>query len=193
MNLIFATQNQNKAKEIQLLMPDGINVLTLNDIGCEEDIPETESTLQGNASIKSAYVVEHYQKDCFADDTGLEIDALNGEPGVHSARYAGSNNDSNANMELVLQKMEEQTNRNARFRTIISLRLNGEEHLFEGIVNGTIRTSKSGIEGFGYDPIFQPDGYDITFSKMSMQEKNSISHRGRAIRKLVDFLQSKNL
>ena len=193
MNLIFATQNQNKAKEIQLLMPDGINVLTLNDIGCEEDIPETASTLQGNASIKSAYVVEHYQKDCFADDTGLEIDALNGEPGVHSARYAGSNNDSNANMELVLQKMEEQTNRNARFRTIISLRLNGEEHLFEGIVNGTIRTSKSGIEGFGYDPIFQPDGYDITFSKMSMQEKNSISHRGRAIRKLVDFLQSKNL
>lgn len=193
MNLIFATQNQNKAKEIQLLMPDGISVLTLNDIDCQEDIPETENTLEGNAALKSAYVVELYQKDCFADDTGLEIESLNNEPGVLSARYAGPNNDSNANMDLVLEKMEGENNRNAQFRTIISLQLSGEKHLFEGIVKGTIRNSKSGTEGFGYDPIFQPDGYDITFSEMSMEEKNSISHRGKAIRKLVNFLTSKNL
>ena len=188
MKLIFATQNSHKAEEIQKMLPENIRVLTLKDIGCHEDIPETATTLEGNAALKSAYVVENYSVNCFADDTGLEIKALNGEPGVLSARYAGEKKDSEANMDLVLQKLSGESNRKARFRTVISLRLNGKEYLFEGRVNGTIMEKRSGVEGFGYDPIFQPDGYDITFAEMSMEEKNKISHRGRAVRKLVDFL-----
>lgn len=191
MKLIFATQNQNKAKEIQQMLPDSIQVLTLKDLNCLEDIPETASTLEGNASLKSAYVVENFNVNCFADDTGLEIEALNGEPGVLSARYSGIEKDSNANMDLVLNKLDGENNRRARFRTVISLVLDGQEFLFEGIVNGTIRHSKSGTDGFGYDPIFQPDGYDITFAEMSLEEKNKISHRGKAVKKLVDFLSSK--
>lgn len=189
MKLTFATHNPHKATEIQFMMPKVIEILTLGDIGCDQDIPETADTLEGNASLKSAYVVENYSMDCFADDTGLEIEALNGEPGVLSARYAGGTKDPQKNIELVLTKMEGVTNRKARFRTVISLRLNGNEHFFEGVVNGTIRPEQSGKEGFGYDPIFQPDGYDMTFAEMGIDQKNTISHRGRAVKKLIDFLE----
>ncbi|MFT5820426.1 MAG: XTP/dITP diphosphohydrolase [Crocinitomix sp.] len=188
MELIFATQNQHKASEIQELLPDLIHVKTLNDIGCDEDIPETAQTLEGNATLKSKYVVENYQVNCFADDTGLEITALNGEPGVFSARYAGAQKDSNDNMDLVLKKLQGVSDRSAQFRTVISLIINGEEKQFEGIAKGEITLEKSGRSGFGYDPIFRPTGYEITFSEMSMEEKNAISHRGIAVRKLVDYL-----
>ncbi|UKN01244.1 non-canonical purine NTP diphosphatase [Paracrocinitomix mangrovi] len=188
MKLIFATQNQHKADEIQKALPDSIQIMTLKDINCHDDIPETENTLEGNASLKSKYVVEHFNVNCFADDTGLEIEALNGEPGVLSARYAGASKDANDNMNLVLEKLKGSQNRRAQFRTVISLMLEGKEYQFEGIVKGTIREVKSGAEGFGYDPIFQPDGFDITFAEMSMEEKNKISHRGRAVQKLIDFL-----
>lgn len=190
MNLIFATQNQNKANEIQQIMPGGITVLTLKDIGCEEDIAETADSLEGNARLKSFYVFENYSENCFADDTGLEVDALGGEPGVYSARYAGEEKSAQANMDLLLEKMKGETNRNARFRTVISLVLNGEEHLFEGEVKGVIRTERAGVKGFGYDPIFQPEGYDITFAEMSIEEKNKISHRGKAVGKLMQFLNN---
>lgn len=190
MNLTFATQNENKAKEIQAMLPSTIKVKTLKDIGCFEDIPETATTLEGNASQKAQYVVKNYGMACFADDTGLEIEALNGEPGVLSARYAGEDKSADKNMDLVLEKMKGVNNRKARFRTVISLIIDGEEHFFEGIVNGTIMREKSGTEGFGYDPIFQPDSYDKTFSEMTMEEKNAISHRGRAVKKLVDYLVS---
>ncbi|WP_027420901.1 non-canonical purine NTP diphosphatase [Crocinitomix catalasitica] len=191
MELIFATQNINKAKEIQALVPKTIAIKTLQEIGCNEDVPETAPTLEGNAKQKSDYVFEHYKVNCFADDTGLEIDVLNGEPGVFSARYAGPQRDSNDNMDLVLKKLKGNSNRKARFKTVISLILNGENHTFEGVVNGTIIEEKSGMEGFGYDPIFKPDGFDSTFSEMSMEDKNSISHRGIAVRKLVEFLSNK--
>ncbi len=190
MNLVFATQNQNKAKEIAKLLPAYFNVQTLKEIGCFEDIPETALTLEGNASIKSNFVVENYQVDCFADDTGLEVEALNGEPGVKSARYAGEAKDSDDNINLLLQKLENETNRKAQFRTVISLRLNGVEHQFEGIAKGEITRNKSGEEGFGYDPIFKPEGYDKTFSEMSLDEKNKISHRAKAIQQLVSFLNN---
>mgnify|MGYP003645257734 CR=1 FL=1 len=191
MELIFATQNINKAKEIQALVPKSIAIKTLKEIGCNEDIPETAPSLEGNAKQKSDYIFENYKVNCFADDTGLEIDALNGEPGVFSARYAGPQRDSNDNMDLVLKKLKGNSNRKARFKTVISLILNGENHTFEGVVNGTIIEEKSGMEGFGYDPIFKPDGFDATFSEMSMEDKNSISHRGIAVRKLVEFLSNK--
>ena len=190
MKLVFATQNQHKVKELQHLMPEHINVMSLKDIGCEEDIPETAETLEGNASMKSAYVIEKFGGNCFADDTGLEIEALNGEPGVYSARYAGEEKDPDKNMDLVLEKLQGKGNRNARFRTVISLVIDGKEYLFEGFVNGTIKKEKSGTKGFGYDPIFQPEGYDITFSEMSINEKNRISHRGRAVQKLIEFLNN---
>jgi len=190
MNLIFATQNQNKANEIQKIVPEGITVLTLKDIGCTEDIPETAKTLEGNARLKSFYVYENYAENCFADDTGLEVDALNGEPGVYSARYAGEAKSAQANMDLLLEKMKGEKNRNARFRTVISLVLNGEEYQFEGVVEGKIREKKSGAAGFGYDPIFEPNGYSSTFAEMSTNEKNAISHRGKAVRKLIQFLNN---
>jgi XTP/dITP diphosphohydrolase len=188
MNIVFATQNKHKAQEIQAILPESIQIQTLTEIGCTEDIPETAKTLEGNAALKSAFVVQNFKMDCFADDTGLEIFALNNEPGVFSARYAGEGKDSNDNMDLVLNKMKSLENRKAQFRTVISLRINGDEHFFEGKVQGEIRQEKSGIAGFGYDPIFQPDGYDLTFSEMSMDDKNKISHRGIAVRKLIDFL-----
>lgn len=190
MELIFATQNQNKAKEIQKLLPNSIQVKTLAEIECLDDIPETSSTLEGNANQKSTYVVENFKVNCFADDTGLEIDALNGAPGVYSARYAGAQKNSDDNMDLVLKKLEGKSNRKAQFRTVISLMINGEEKQFEGIASGEITLSKSGESGFGYDPIFRPTGYEQTFSEMSMEEKNKISHRGIAVRKLVDYLAS---
>jgi XTP/dITP diphosphohydrolase len=188
MKLIFATHNKHKVEEIQKMLPNHINILTLKDIGCDEDIPETASSLEGNASLKANFILENYQVNCFADDTGLEIEALNGEPGVFSARYAGEKKNSKDNMKLVLKKMQGVVNRKARFRTVISLQINGEKHQFEGVVNGVIREFENGSEGFGYDPIFQPDGYELTFAEMSIEEKNAISHRGRAIQKFVEFL-----
>jgi XTP/dITP diphosphohydrolase len=190
MDLVFATQNQNKAKEIQELLPNTIRVKTLAEINCFDDIPETADTLEGNASLKSQYVVSNFQVNCFADDTGLEISALNGAPGVYSARYAGEGKDSNDNMNLVLKELDGVSDRTAQFRTVISLIINGEEKQFEGIAKGEITLAKSGKSGFGYDPIFKPSGYSQTFSEMSMEEKNKISHRGIAVRKLVDYLRT---
>lgn len=191
MELIFATQNRNKANEIQKMLPESIKIKTLADIGCEEDIPETANTLEGNATQKSVYVVEKFSVDCFADDTGLEIQALNGEPGVFSARYAGPQKKAEDNMDLVLSKLQGVEDRRAQFRTVISLIIAGEEIQFEGAVQGVITKEKSGTEGFGYDPIFKPDGYEKTFSEMDMEEKNAISHRGIAVRKLVEYLRSR--
>ena len=188
MKILFATSNQNKAKEIAALLPDSYELMTLNDIDLNEDIPETQDTLDGNAKQKSEYVLTNFKLDCFADDTGLEIPSLNHEPGVRSARYAGEQRSSEANMQLVLDRLADKEDRSARFRTVISLELNGEQHLFEGIVNGTIRTEKSGDGGFGYDPIFEPENCGKTFGKMSMDEKNRYSHRARAFAKMIAFL-----
>lgn len=186
--LVFATNNINKLQEVQKKVGSEFKILSLQDINCNEDIEETGTTLNENATIKSSYIFKNYQVNCFADDTGLEIFALNNEPGVYSARYSGDK-DTEKNMALVLEKLKDINDRRARFRTVISLIINGKEHLFEGIVNGTIRKEKSGQAGFGYDPIFEPEGYDITFSEMSLEEKNKISHRGRAIEKLIEFLK----
>jgi len=186
--LVFATNNQHKTEEIRLAFKGQYEVLNLADIGCDADIPETADTFEGNASLKSKYVVDHFNLDCFADDSGLEVEAINNEPGVFSARYGGSR-DSLENTKLVLKKMEGEVNRKARFKTVISLMLEGENHLFEGIVNGIIREDLSGSNGFGYDPIFQPDGYNITFAQMDMKEKNKISHRAIALKKMIDFLK----
>jgi len=188
MELVFATANQNKAKEIQTLIPSFIKIKSLNDINCLEDIPETQSTIEGNASQKAFYVFEKYNVNCFADDTGLEVEALNGRPGVLSARYAGEAKDANANMDKILLELDGVENRKARFKTIISLVINGEQRLFEGIVDGVILKDKLGSQGFGYDPIFVPNGYDKTFAELSIAEKNKISHRGRAVNKLVEYL-----
>lgn len=188
MDLVFATNNQHKLQELQAILGDEFRLLSLKDIGCNEDIPEEQPTLEGNASQKSHYIFNKFGYNCFADDTGLEIDALNGEPGVYSARYAGEEKSAEANMEKVLRKMAKINSRKARFRTVISLIINGKEDLFEGIVNGEILFSKKGGSGFGYDPIFQPDGFEKSFAEMEMDEKNKISHRGRAVQKLVDFL-----
>ncbi|MFA4866986.1 MAG: non-canonical purine NTP diphosphatase [Pedobacter sp.] len=186
--LVFATNNQHKTQEVRNMLMNEYKVLNLNDIGCDTDIPETGDTFAENATLKSRYVTDHYHMDCFADDSGLEIEALNQEPGIFSARYSGIKDDQK-NLNLVLQKMEGQSNRKARFRTVISLIRNGEVFLFEGIINGVIRTSPSGEKGFGYDPIFEPAGYDITFAEMSMEQKNQISHRALAMNKLITFLK----
>jgi XTP/dITP diphosphohydrolase len=191
MKLVFATHNKNKAIEIQSLMPEGIEVLTLDEIGCIEDIPETADTLEGNAKIKADFVYETYGYNCFADDTGLEVVALNNEPGVLSARYAGLAKEPEQNMQLLLENLSNQNNRSAQFRTAIALRLDGETYLFEGIVSGDITAEKRGNEGFGYDPIFQPEGSQHTFAEMSLTEKNGMSHRARALEKMLDFLSEK--
>lgn len=188
MKLLFATANVNKAKEIAALLPSSYELLTLRDIDLKEDIPETQNTLEGNAKQKSEYVLNNFNLDCFADDTGLEIPALNNEPGVRSARYAGEQRDSEANMQLVLDCLKGKEDRSARFRTVISLELNGKQYLFEGIVNGTIREGKSGDGGFGYDPIFEPENCGRTFGEMTMDEKNQYSHRARAFEKMINFL-----
>jgi len=187
-SIVFATGNQNKVKEVNELLDDGIEIASLKSIGCDEDIPETQPTIEGNALQKARYVVDNYKVDCFAEDTGLEIEALNGEPGVFSARYAGEQRDSEANMALVLEQLKDQTNRKAHFKTVVALSLNGKEYLFEGIAKGEISTKKKGEKGFGYDPIFIPEGYDKSFAQMSSVEKNAISHRGKAINKLKKFL-----
>lgn len=186
--LIFATNNKHKLMEIRKIIPPGIEILSLEDIACFEDIPETAETLEGNAGLKSGFTYLYYQKDCFADDTGLEVDALGGKPGVHSARYAGEDGNAEKNIEKLLRELGDVTNRKARFRTVISLIMGGNEEFFEGIVEGQIIHEKRGSEGFGYDPVFLPDGYDQTFAEMPLDLKNSISHRGRAIRKLIDHL-----
>ena len=187
--LVFATNNQHKTAEVTQLLAGQYKILNLRDIGCTTDIPETGSTFAENAELKTTYVQTHFQMDCFADDSGLEVEALNNEPGIYSARYAGSGGDA-ANLELVLKKMEGQTNRKARFKTVISLIQNNHKYLFEGVINGSLRQESAGVEGFGYDPIFQPDGYEITFAEMNMEQKNEISHRGQAMKKLITFLQS---
>ncbi len=188
MKLVFATNNSHKLEEVRQILGDRFEVLSLNDIGCHEDIPETGDTFQDNALQKARYVKEHYGYDCFADDTGLEVKALNGAPGVHSARYAGDH-DSEANMTKLLGELEKKSDRSAQFRTVIALLLNGQELLFEGIVTGKIGTERHGDGGFGYDPIFIPDGYTQTFSEMGAESKNLISHRGRAVRKLAEYLK----
>jgi len=190
MKLVFATANQNKAKEIQSLIPERIEILSLNDIHCSEDIPETQATIEGNASQKAFYVFEKYHHNCFADDTGLEIESLDGRPGVLSARYAGPAKNANENMDKILAEMVGVQNRNARFKTVISLVINGKEVQLEGVVNGTILTEKRGGQGFGYDPIFLPDGCDKSFAEMELSEKNKISHRALAVNKLVEYLKT---
>jgi len=189
MKLVFATNNQHKLKELQHILGDTIQLMSLKDIDCMEDIPETEPTLEGNASLKSFHVYRNYGYNCFADDTGLEIEALNGDPGVYSARYAGEEKNAGANMEKVLREMNGITNRRARFRTVISLVIDGKETQFEGVVEGKILKEKHGKGGFGYDPIFQPDGDSRSFAEMELHEKNRISHRGRAVQKLVVYLK----
>lgn len=189
MKIVFATNNQHKLDELQAILGDEFQLLGLEDIGCSEEIPEDQPTLEGNASQKARYVFDKYGYDCFADDTGLEIEALNGEPGVYSARYAGSDKNSQANMDKVLQKLAKIKNRKARFRTVISLIQNSNETQFEGIVNGEILNHKRGDSGFGYDPIFMPENTGLSFAEMNMEEKNKISHRGRAVAKLVRFLK----
>ncbi|OOQ58555.1 RdgB/HAM1 family non-canonical purine NTP pyrophosphatase [Mucilaginibacter pedocola] len=186
--LVFATNNRHKLTEVEAKIKGQLKLVTLNDIGCTDDIIEDGLTFRANASIKSRFVWDRYGLNCFGDDSGLEIEALNGEPGIYSARYAGSHGDHAANNAKVLSKLEGLENRKAQFRTVISLMWNGEEYFFEGIVAGTIRIQLSGTDGFGYDPIFQPDGYDATFAEMSMEEKNSISHRAIAVEKLIAFL-----
>jgi XTP/dITP diphosphohydrolase len=190
MQLVFATNNRHKLEEVAAKIKGEFKSLTLNDIGCTDDIEETGTTFKENASIKSHYIYQKYKLNCFGDDSGLEIDALNGEPGVYSARYAGEHGNHAANISKVLQNLTGETNRKARFRTVISLIWNGEEHFFEGTVEGHIRTGTSGTAGFGYDPIFEPDGYNITFAEMSLEQKNSISHRSRAMDQLISFLNT---
>lgn len=187
--LVFATNNPHKLREIREIMPDHVTILSLADIHCEGDIPETADTLEGNALIKAHYVYDQYGFDCFADDTGLEVEALNGGPGVHTARYAGESQDPDANMKKMIAEMQENTNRHARFRTVIALIEKGVEHLFTGIVDGEIATEPRGEQGFGYDPIFIPEQTGLTFAQMGEEGKNQISHRARAVGKLLDFLQ----
>ena len=189
--LVFATNNRHKLEEVENKLERKIKLLTLNDIGCYDDIEETGTSFKQNASIKSRYIYQKYNLNCFGDDSGLEIDALNGDPGVYSARYAGEHGNHAANIKKVLDNLQDETNRKAHFRTVISLIWDGEEHFFDGTVEGTIRTAPSGTDGFGYDPIFEPDGYHITFAEMSMDEKNKISHRAKAMEQLIDFLINK--
>ncbi len=186
--LIFATNNLHKLSEVQSLIDDKFVIKSLKQIGCNEDIPETAPTLEGNALLKAQYVHDKYGKNCFADDTGLEIEALDGRPGVFSARYATDGHDFEANIDKVLDELKNSINRKARFRTVIALILDGSVSYFEGIVNGEIISERKGTEGFGYDPIFLPDGYNETFAEIPLSEKNKISHRARAVNQLVSFL-----
>jgi XTP/dITP diphosphohydrolase len=188
MQLVFASYNKNKIQEIQALVPNTIQIISLEDIGCIEDIPETAETIEGNAILKANYISSNYGYNCFADDTGLEVAALNGAPGVYSARYAGEQKDANDNMDKLLLDLKDKPNRKANFKTVICLNFNGNQQLFTGIVTGKIIKEKIGTNGFGYDPIFISDGYDKTFAQLSLQEKATISHRGIAVQKLIKFL-----
>ncbi|KJD35559.1 deoxyribonucleotide triphosphate pyrophosphatase [Tamlana sedimentorum] len=188
MQLVFATNNQNKIKEVQLLIPSSIKVLSLNDIGCFEDIPETQNTIEGNAKQKANYIFTKYGYNCFADDTGLEVETLNGAPGVFSARYAGLQKNENDNINKLLGELMNKKNRNAQFKTVIALQLNNKIETFTGICKGTITSNKIGSHGFGYDPIFKPNNYDQTFAEMEVGLKNKIGHRGKAVKLLMTYL-----
>ena len=189
MKLVFASSNKNKIFEIQSMLPETIQILSLEDIGCMEEIPETADSIEGNAILKANYVTSKYGYDCFADDTGLQVAALNGEPGVFSARYAGEQRNSDDNMNKLLDNLSDENNRKAQFKTVIALNLNGKQELFTGIAEGEITFEKTGTKGFGYDPIFQPIGYKETFAELSLEIKNEISHRGKATQKLINFLK----
>ncbi|RXG30820.1 non-canonical purine NTP diphosphatase [Leeuwenhoekiella marinoflava] len=189
MTLVFATHNSNKLKEIQALMPEHIQLKSLTDIDCHEDIIEDAPTIEGNALIKARYVKEKYGFDCFADDTGLEVEVLNGAPGVYSARYAGEQKNAEDNTQKLLTELKDKTNRSAQFKTVIALILDGKEQLFEGVCKGVITEEKTGNKGFGYDPVFKPEGFTTTFAEMSLSEKNKIGHRGKATQKLLDYLK----
>lgn len=188
MKLVFASNNKNKIKEIQHLLPNTIELLSLEAIGCHEEIPETADTIEGNAILKANYVTQKYGYDCFADDTGLEVEALNGAPGVYSARYAGMQRNAEDNMNLLLENLKNQDNRTAQFKTVIALNINGKQQLFTGIAKGEITLEKSGNQGFGYDPVFQPEGYQETFADLDLKIKNQISHRGKATQLLISYL-----
>ena len=190
MKLVFATNNKNKIIEVQQLLPDSIEIISLESIGCFEDIPETGETIEENAILKTNYVTQKYGYDCFADDTGLEVETLNGEPGVFSARYAGEQRSSEDNMNKLLDTLSNETNRNAQFKTVIALNLNGKQYLFTGIAKGKITLEKTGNQGFGYDPIFKPEGFTETFAQLSLEEKGAISHRGKATEQLIAFLKN---
>lgn len=192
MQLVFATNNLNKLKEVQALIPKHIKLLSLKDIECLEDIPETQNTIKGNAIQKAEYIKSNYGFDCFADDTGLEVEALDDAPGVYSARYAGEQRDGNDNMNKLLSELKPKNNRSAQFKTVVALHLNGNLETFTGICKGEITHTKQGHKGFGYDPIFKPNGFDDTFAEMELSLKNRVGHRGKAISQLVNFLNSKN-
>lgn len=187
---VFATNNAHKLEEVKAILGSEIEVLSLKEIGCTADIPETADTLEGNALLKATYIWEHYNMNCFADDTGLEVEALGGAPGVYSARYAGETHDSEANMQKLLNELHEKENRKAQFRTAFALIIDGKEHLFEGVVKGKIIKERKGNTGFGYDPIFVPEGYEETFAELGNDVKNKISHRARASEELCKFLHS---
>jgi len=189
-SLVFATNNLNKLNEVQTLLPDFIELKSLSDINCNEEIPETATTLEGNAILKADFVTQKFEINCFADDTGLEVESLNGAPGVFSARYSGNDGNSEKNMEKLLFNLSDKLNRKAQFRTVIALNLSGQQFLFEGVCKGKIIEEKRGIKGFGYDPIFIPEGFSKTFAEMNLEEKGSISHRGKAIQQLIHFLKN---
>lgn len=189
MKIVFASNNKNKIQEIQSMLPDTIQILSLESIGCFEEIPETANTIEGNAIMKANYISEKYGFGCFADDTGLEVESLNGKPGVYSARYAGEQRNSNDNMDLLLRELLDKSNRKAQFKTVIALNFEGKQNLFTGIVSGEITLEKMGTGGFGYDPIFKPYGYENTFAELALEVKNEIGHRGKATKMLLEFLQ----
>ncbi|QLE02403.1 non-canonical purine NTP diphosphatase [Galbibacter sp. BG1] len=189
MKLVFATHNKNKLAEVQAMIPSHIELLSLDDIGCHEEIEETGKTIEENAAIKANYVFEKYEISCFADDTGLEVSSLDGAPGVYSARYAGAQKNSEDNIDKLLKEMEGKKDRSGRFKTVISLRTDRERIIFNGIVSGEITSERKGSNGFGYDPIFKPEGYTQTFAELSSEEKNKISHRAKAMEQLIDYLK----
>ncbi|OYQ34716.1 non-canonical purine NTP pyrophosphatase [Flavobacterium cyanobacteriorum] len=189
MKLVFASNNRNKILEIRHQLPPEIELLSLEDIGCLEDIPETAATIEGNAMLKADYITQKYGYNCFADDTGLEVEALNGAPGVYSARYAGEQKNADDNINKLLHELTGNDNRKARFKTVIAINLYGGQHLFTGIVNGEITQKRAGDKGFGYDPVFKPEGLPVTFAQLTLDEKARLSHRGRAIQQLIDFMK----
>jgi|SRR5690554_149533 len=190
MKLVFASNNKNKIQEIKQLLPSNIEVVSLGEIGCTEDIPETEDTIEGNASVKANYVTQNYGLSCFADDSGLEVEALDGAPGVYSARYAGEQKDDNDNIQKLLLELKDKNNRNAQFKTVIALNLNNKQYLFTGVIKGEIITEKRGTNGFGYDPVFIANNSDKTFAELTSEEKNKVSHRAKAVEQLVEWLKN---
>ena len=190
MKIVFASNNKNKIHEIQSMLSESIQIVSLESIGCFEEIPETAATIEGNAILKANYITQKYGFDCFADDTGLEVDSLDGQPGVYSARYAGEQRNADDNMNKLLEQLLDKPNRNAQFKTVIALNLKGKQHLFTGIASGEITLEKMGTGGFGYDPIFKPTGFENTFAELSLDVKNEISHRGKATKALLEFLKN---